>query len=137
MRRWKLLVALALAGLTVGVCAAWVLATWPSNLTWDKFARLRKGMTLAEVQEVLGPPGDYCARRPRYDVTDVLESKSRLKQAGREVEVWLYDDAVLTIDFNSDGNAFSIQADSMPTPTANAFDSLVWRLKRQWHRWFP
>jgi len=59
MRRRKLLV--ALAGLAV-VVAAGVLVQWPaptSRLTLENLGHLREGMTRAEVEAILGAPGDY------------------------------------------------------------------------------
>jgi hypothetical protein len=58
MRRRTLLV--ALAGLAVMV-AAGVGALWPrpSRVTGENFDRIEKGMSRAEIEAVLGPPGDY------------------------------------------------------------------------------
>ena len=62
MRRRKLLV--VLAGLAVLV-AAGAVVLWPeppSRITRENFDRVREGMTQAEVEAILGPPGDYRTR---------------------------------------------------------------------------
>jgi hypothetical protein len=61
MRRRKLLV--VLAGLAVVAAAAVAIALWPqpasSLMTRQNFDRIRQGMTQAEVEAILGSPGDY------------------------------------------------------------------------------
>ena len=59
MRRRTLLV--VLAGLTV-VVAAGAVVLWPrtpSRITLENCNRIREGMSRAEVEAILGPPGDY------------------------------------------------------------------------------
>jgi hypothetical protein len=58
MRRRKLLV--ALAGLAV-VVAVGVVVLWPpeDRITEANLERIKEGMTQAEVEAILGPPGDY------------------------------------------------------------------------------
>jgi hypothetical protein len=50
----------ALAGLAV-VIAAGVVVLWPreDRVTRGNFDRIRAGMSRAEVEAILGPPGDY------------------------------------------------------------------------------
>src|SRR6516165_6941322 len=59
MRRRKLLVVLAV--LAVVVAAGVVVALWPSRerITQENFDRIREGMSRAEVEGILGSPGDY------------------------------------------------------------------------------
>jgi hypothetical protein len=40
---------------------AFVLWPRPERITRENFKRIREGMTQAEVEAILGPPGDYCA----------------------------------------------------------------------------
>ena len=57
MRRRKLI---ALAGLAVLVAAgAFVLWPRPDRITRANYDRIRMGMSRAEVEAILGPPGDY------------------------------------------------------------------------------
>jgi hypothetical protein len=61
MRRRKLLV--ALVGLAVVVAAGavvlWPQAAPPSRVTRENYDCIQEGMTRAEVEAILGPPGDY------------------------------------------------------------------------------
>src|SRR6516164_10518508 len=59
MRRRTLLV--VLAGLA-GLVAAVVVVLWPRpslRITLENCKRIREGMSRAEVEAILGPPGDY------------------------------------------------------------------------------
>jgi hypothetical protein len=59
VRRWKLLA--ALAGLVV-VFAAGAIAAWPapkSRISIEQFDQIHEGMTLQEVEALLGPQGDF------------------------------------------------------------------------------
>jgi len=60
MRKWKL--RRVLAGLAVLMAAATFLF-WHGRdrVTAENYERLRKGMTRAEVEAILGPPGDYAS----------------------------------------------------------------------------
>jgi hypothetical protein len=55
MRRWKLLAALAV------VVAAGSVVLWPGpvSVTKENYLRIRQGMSRAELEAILGPPGDY------------------------------------------------------------------------------
>jgi hypothetical protein len=59
VRRWKLLA--TLAGLVV-VFAAGAIAAWPppkSRISIKQFNQIQEGMTLQEVEALLGPRGDF------------------------------------------------------------------------------
>jgi hypothetical protein len=73
MRRRTLLV--ALAGLAV-VVGAGTVVLWPraDRITLENFDRIKKGMRRAEVEAILGPPGDYTTGPTE---TTFLESASK------------------------------------------------------------
>ena len=54
MRRRKLIAA-------VGLVAVGAFVMWPrmDRITRENFDRISKGMSRAEVEAILGPPGDY------------------------------------------------------------------------------
>jgi hypothetical protein len=56
MRRWKLFV--ALVGLAMLVAGAVVLWPPPKLITRESFGSIRTGMTRAEVEAIVGSPGD-------------------------------------------------------------------------------
>jgi hypothetical protein len=65
MRRRTLLV--ALAGLAVVVAAgAVVLWPGPDRITLENLHEIRMGLSLAEVEAILGPAGDYCTAPARF-----------------------------------------------------------------------
>jgi hypothetical protein len=63
--------------------------------------------------------------------------KDAARNSARAIEFWQCDDALVWVSFNEKGQADNVGHFPMPTPTAGAIDNLLWRAKRQWHRWFP
>jgi hypothetical protein len=132
MRRWRPHVALAgLAVLAVGALVLWPRA--PSRVTRENFRRIQPGMTLSEVESVLGPEGDYRTGPP-------------VAESGPDVELWrptctphcwAGDEGILVVVIDETGH--TEEAFVWPTERkAQGFaDTLLWRAKRQWHRWFP
>jgi hypothetical protein len=95
-------------------------------------------MSLAEVEAILGPPGDYRTRPTIYvphifsppRLADRLASKPDV-----DIKKWEGDSGDIEVVFR-DGEtkaAFYATDPLNQGPIAN----LLWRLKRQWHRWFP
>jgi hypothetical protein len=152
MRRRKLLVALAALGVLV---AAGTVVLWPhaDRITQPNSDRIREGMTRAEVELILGMPGDYRTVRTappptvpyrpkptpaelakdgddREHIFDLKHSPGveKLTWLGDEgdVCVWMIGEQVAHADFSS-------REKVAQTPLEN----LLWRTKRQWHRWFP
>ncbi len=71
MRRhkWKLL---AVAGLALASVAAFALWPRPNRFTREDYDRIHKGMTRAEVEAILGPPGDYTTLGTDYITDDLI-----------------------------------------------------------------
>ena len=59
MRRRKLLVALAVGVVVLVGVAALVAWPWGERITPDNINRIMAGMSRAEVEAILGPPGDF------------------------------------------------------------------------------
>jgi hypothetical protein len=138
MRRRKLLV--ALAGLTV-VLAARVVVLWPpkNRITEENFKRIHRGMTRTQVEEILGQPGDYTTGPVKLpgdsDTIDSLEPEVVIALASRRL--WISDSAGVEITFDDQDRVGRVEpAGLVPAPRSNA-DRFIWRLKGQWHRWFP
>src|SRR5580765_8262874 len=101
MRKWVLL------GLLACVLVA-ALALVPSSsrprhrINPETFARITTGMTLAEVQEMMGvPPGDYTTR-PSVHPVDLFGSFT-----GKPPMEWVSDAGAISIWFNEHGRVFS------------------------------
>jgi hypothetical protein len=150
MRRRKLFV--ALAGLTVVAAGAVVL--WPraDRVTEENFYRLQDGMTRAEVEAILGPPGDYSTwpleyagpsiaflnRDIPHPVGEFVRVSYLSSGQGQVAKVeWRGDCQLICVYFNSSGHVHGENFCYVARMEQTAFDNLLWRVKRQWHRWFP
>jgi hypothetical protein len=134
VRRRKLLLG-TLAGL-VALAGAAALAQWPrpERVTPENYARIRVGMSRAEVYAILGTPGDYTTG-------DVAPSGTRPQlgwhQQGTSMEQWTGDRAVIGVYFDGTGNVVSGVCFLLQPVDHGPLGNLLWRLKRLWRRWFP
>jgi hypothetical protein len=151
---WQRLALLALA-IGLVVLAAWMFVLWqrPSRITEENFERIQPGMSRAEVEAILGPPGDYRTGRgeskmsesvmppiwhPDRDPFDRALTITTWREMGRSEQhgTWIGDS--LSIDVIV-AEAEHVQERYACTRrvTQGPFDNLLWRAKRQWRRWFP
>jgi hypothetical protein len=138
MQRRTLLV--VLAGLAV-VVAAVVVVLWPRAvpIKMENYVHIKYGMTLREVEAILdGPPGDYRTKRPLVETEDLdqLFARDRVRSGKVATEFWQCDDAIQAVHFNLYGRADYLRHDLLQQPPGGPLDNLLWRLRRQWHRWF-
>ena len=152
MRRRKLLVALAgLAVVVTGLEALWPL---PDRITRENCGRVREGMSRAEVEAILGPPGDY---RTAIGVTEYPSDRGTSWRSDPNLNdlnltwqedvdwaqhelfkqtIWVGDTFFVQCRLDDSGYVKDIRVLRRRT-TQTAFEGLLWRAKRQWHRWFP
>jgi hypothetical protein len=138
-RRWLL----ALAGLLL--LAAGVVTVWPQpeRITRENFERIREGMTRAEVEAILGPPGDYASGptmlQPdgptRAHVFDEDDSLPHLPPD--RFGVWERDSAGIYVDYTRSGTVGVVTFSPLMRRPQSILESLRWRAERQWRRWFP
>ena len=124
MRRRTLLV--ALVGLAV-VVAAGAVALWPrpERITRENFARLKFGMSRAEVEAILGSPGEFSTGPLEYGYFCM----------GEPPDVWESDQGVILVFYGAPPLALDVRI--VPKrKEVGPLDNLLWRAKRQWHRWF-
>jgi hypothetical protein len=153
MRRRTLLV--ALVGLAV-VVAAGVVVLWPrppSRITRENYGLIREGMTRAEVEAILGPPGDYRTRLGESELSDQSWNPD-LADYGPKIATWLtlddngrplapvsagiwISDSIRIDVWTLDDSGRVMGTEAMARRSAGTLDNLLWRLKRQWRRWFP
>jgi hypothetical protein len=145
MRRRTLLV--AVAGLAV-VVAAVVVVVWPSQpnrITQENCDRIKEGMSRAEVEAILGPPGDYSSgplefarETPGPHPTGDFEMSHRVTLFDTDADrvEWRSDRQILCVYFLRSGVAAKGFWDVAPM-AQSPLDALLWRARRQWHRWFP
>jgi hypothetical protein len=150
MRRRKLLV--VLAGLAV-VIAAGVVVVWPkaSRVPTENCDRIERGMNRQEVEAILGPPGDYRSGPTQHSLMHATWTEEGQSMPisflyldgidpptihGEAPHAWLGDHGDADVYFDSAGLVTGRTFWSAQPKPLGAFDKLVWRAKRQWHRWF-
>src|SRR6516164_3764614 len=102
MRKRTLLV--TLAGLAVLV-AAWVVVLWPRNdrVKRENYDRIQIGISRADVEAILGPPGDYSTTQMAYLLEDPWPVESWPSDNRVVVEEWCYDKASIDVAFTPTG----------------------------------
>jgi hypothetical protein len=155
MRRRKRLK--LLAAVVVVLAAGTTLALWPrpDRITRASYERIREGMSRADVEAVLGPPGDYRTgpTTPEYSLSGGQEGWNTgngpaLITFGdaaewREPEgmltcKWHGDRRVIRVTFDPDGRAVdAMLSEGVKRLDQAPLENIVWRAKRQWQKWFP
>ena len=135
MRRRKLLV--MLVGLAV-VGAVGMAVLWPraDRITQANCDQIREGMTRSEVETILGPVGDYSSGPTEPEFVFVM------LPAGLTVEDvvtagWIGDTGSIDVGFDRRGKVAFSQFTRLELRRLSPLANLLWRAKRQWHRWFP
>jgi hypothetical protein len=128
-----------LAGLAVMTVAS-VVVLWPRppsliRVTAENLNHVRPGMTRAEVEAILGPPGDY-----RTHPTDSFPPRGP-NPVGSGVSVtclqWQSDTIDVQLCVAPNGGMLWIKGMSAQPTNLGPLASLRWHAERQWHRWFP
>jgi hypothetical protein len=149
MRRRKLVAAVVGLAALVAV-GTFVLRPGPSSrITRENLDRIQDGMSLQEVEAILGPRGDYrtgptkelpwwvtMTDRPLVDAEVAALWEGRTLGDGGRQHTWQGDGGELWLLLGPEG----VRAKNfMATEKApqSALDNLLWRAKRQWRRWFP
>jgi hypothetical protein len=150
MRRRKLLAAAGLATLVaVGAVAMWI---GRDRVTLENFSQIKSGMPLAEVEAILGPPGDYrTVPTAPASFLDLLQGTARPTQAGSDshfferqeftfdvpnYQHWSGNTGDVDVYLNSKGVALAHFQPAQRLPQS-ALENLVWRARRHWRKWFP
>jgi hypothetical protein len=136
MRRRTLLVVLAgLAVVAAGVVVVACLQT--RRITRENFDRVALGMSRTEVEAVLGPEGDY-----RTMPTKFVYLAQWYTERGADYvdftpdELWESDAGNICVKYRL-GRVAAKKFVMTSRLDQSYLDNLVWRAKRQWHRWFP
>jgi hypothetical protein len=135
MRKAKLVAVALLASLLVASGASAYLRQ-PSRITLESYHRIDLGMTVSQVEAILGPPGDYTSG-PTSD-SGWHETAIYLSRHGPEPQLtWMTDSANIAVSFDSigraDDKAFWRSQREEQTPLQN----LCWLALREWRRRFP
>jgi hypothetical protein len=132
MRRRKLIAVVGLA-LVVAVGVLFVPGPRPDDrITRENYWRIYEAndITRAEVEAILGPPGDYTTKRTRADgpLEDDVHSA---------VAEWRGDHFAICVAFRSSGRMLFVQLYPNVTEDDGPLETILWRAKRLWRRWFP
>lgn len=140
MRRRRLLQVVA-AGLLVLVGAA-AFALWPrpSRVTRENFSRISTGMTLPEIEAILGgPPGDY--RTVPTTAPRGWHGREGIHVSGEfciaVTHVWHGDSGEIEVDFDPSGKVCTASFETRIRDDRGPLGWLLWRAERLWRRWFP
>lgn len=127
--RLAILTAVALVMLLVGALVP-VVFPQPSKVTRANFECIERGMTLAEVEAILGgPPGDY-----RTGPTVVVPTGGPGYTLALTLDdTWSGDDIHLSVGF-SGGRVEEITFLHMMPEPIGAWELLRWRLASRWER---
>jgi hypothetical protein len=94
-------------------------------------------MTPADVQAILGPPGDFrtgpTEERGAHDFAYLRATKVSAAPP-MYGGYWHCDSATILVLIDPES---LITKHHWPCRLKGPFDTLLWRAKRQWHRWFP
>jgi hypothetical protein len=120
------------------VLTAWLRPQPSSPVTWPNCERIRKGMSLAEIEEILGPPGDSRTAPFIYiEIPHVITWSAPHEPSGTEYE-WQGDSMRIAIEFSGpDARASRLTHWSRCRGAPGEMYTLIWRAKRQFQRWFP
>jgi hypothetical protein len=149
MRRRKLIVAFAVGLMAlVGVVAV---VAWPrgNRITRENFDRIKDGMSRAEVEAILGPPGDYSSGPVAYSEADGINTRVVVDASSLAAigdfwlrNVWSGDRALCGVYISEAGyvtrTPYGIGFfELVERVEQSPLDNLIWRAKRQWRKWFP
>jgi hypothetical protein len=126
---------------------AFVRAPRSDRITRENWERINADMSRAELEAILGPPGDYTTG-PTELVGNVghvegtgYSGPSRgivttaLAEADLERWIWYGDAGEICVDRWSGGCMKTFHPERRVDQ--GPLDNLLWRIQRQWRKWFP
>ena len=139
MRRRTLLVALAGLAVVSGAGAVVLWPTQPNRITQENCDRIKEGMSRAEVETILGPPGDYRTGPVQSVVQWELNgARTTWHDQCSNYSAWVGDTGWVRVEFNNrHGTVWASEFIESKRIAQHPLENLLWRAKRQWHRWFP
>jgi hypothetical protein len=107
-----------------------------ARITWENFEYIHEGMSRAEAEAILGTPGDYTtAPMEGRNVTVCLATS----MPGAEVPFsqWHGNEGSIRLMFDLQDRLTWGVFDGCGPVDMGRLNILLWRIKRQWQRWFP
>jgi hypothetical protein len=105
----------------------------PSPVTRAAFERIEVGMSLAEVEAILGgPPGDYTTRPSRFIL--IVDPSYSMINEKVDVLVWRGDEGQAHVFVDARGIVREKEFTEQVTGPAGPLETLQWRFGRWWER---
>jgi hypothetical protein len=149
MRRWKLLGAVArLTVLALVFTLGAILFSSPCTvlLPLDILDRIQAGMKKPDIEDIIGsPPGDY-RTGPVVEIPNSTQATYWEEEhvdewigGGPDLRVytWKTDRVELEIVFLKSGEVATAAFTRVSRQELGPLESLAWRAKRLWRKWFP
>jgi hypothetical protein len=159
MRRRKLLWVSAVTLAVVGVAG---FAAWPNRVTKENLSRIKSGMNRAEVEYLLGPPGDYrtgpgesdlCASGTgvwdewadpvadngiewRVEEKTVLAGWEYLFEGDHSRATWVSDAGLINVFYDASDRVAVRSFHCRRTVAMGPLEQFHWRFGRCWRKWF-
>jgi hypothetical protein len=139
MRRRKLLA--VIAGLAVLALGAFVMWPRPDRITRENYDFINEGMTLAEVEAILGPPGDHTTgdteANPFGDWRSWRSPTTIVEFDGFSCGCWIADTVAIYVNFDDTGHVMTKYHYQNHKIEHGSIANFLWRAKRHWRQWFP
>jgi hypothetical protein len=137
MRRRKLVGALVLVLVLLIAAAVFARKPRPDRVTRENLDRIETGMSRAEVEAILGAPGDYRTQPTEYVDLGGSIMHPRFGPDGQPIDnsIWYWRGNDLDICLFADESGKVMLRGRYPTQRLT--DSILWRAKRLWQEWFP
>jgi hypothetical protein len=84
------------------------------------------------MEAILGPPGDYTTGPTTSDGFSISGNRELSFELA-----WKADTVHLSVNFENSGEVVGMGVCNCDRVEQTRLESLLWRLKRQWRRWFP
>jgi hypothetical protein len=132
-------------GLAVILLVAADFVLWPqsspSRITRANCERLCRRMSRADIEAILGPPGDYTSHPIREVdlqlVCGPAECLAAWKNSGSEALLWQDNDTIVTVRIHPPEGMMYYSCWETIGVRQTAYENIVWRINRQWRKWFP
>jgi hypothetical protein len=136
MQTRKLFVAMVVLAVLVatGVFVSWPQTDPASRITWQNFERIAFGVTRAEVDNILGRPGDFTTGPTRGGRGGGITSGRPRRGPCLS---WEANHATYSIGFDAEGQVCEKIWQDFEPVHLEPFPNFFWHVNRQWRRWFP
>jgi hypothetical protein len=132
-----------LVGLS-GLFAAFVLWPRPDRITAENIRRIHKGMARADVEAILGLPGDYRTGPTNPDTSLVgkppfmdISGDHKDTRDTAELDEWKGDTALILLEFDGSDHLAQGLIEPAIRVEQGPLENLLWRAKRKWQGWAP